>query len=636
MKKIILWIIIFLFVWLNQTFAYIESWTYEVNHSNWNHYVVDYNKDTWNFLIYENWILTDNKTNWNCWWNIDMLSITNQGCLVKKWTKAIWVQFNNNWKNENNITDSNNIYPILYQWQYSYWLKIYTYKTIYHSLWNFWQPQQIMSPSRYNSLSTIPLQDTIILYNELAQPKSTIPENAVCTTETVKNYTESSLIYNSTNDIKFELLENNILSSDKYNLVYSTWTTINDTIYSYLDINNVEDLIVSSWALIDDNIDIEFNSLELLPWLPTIHYKWWLIQYFEIKWEWNYFRAYINEWEYLFNAKYLEYNKRYFFKNALSEVNFEFKGSYSITNKISKLDYWELKISFEDKEVCIIPDSEEVYIEWELFDWTKNDLDNNWLSNQDLNSTTTSVTANESLFNIVTENKLETVFDLDKTMDSWFTDKINEQISEKTNLNDYIEFWDLTIPNEPNLSISVPKVWLNSNWIIDIQWESQINFDIIEDRLWVLNWELEDNMWWKAFISIILAIIYLVLRLVVLRIMFYILTLFYRYIHELSKLVLWGTSLKYWSGNLWSMIPFIIYIVAVWATTLILLSYILASSSVFNKITDWLTTLFTFLSVNTWIYELFQNIVNWFAYWIIVATPIFIIYSLFKSFWKIN
>lgn len=212
---------------------------------------------------------------------------------------------------------------------------------------------------------------------------------------------------------------------------------------------------------------------------------------------------------------------------------------------------------------------------------------------------------------------------------------IKDKISEVTQIDDYIQFWDFTLPSDPSLIIELPKPKFNEYWVLYVDNEMiQTELSTINDNLNITTWE--KSIVWAWFISLILAILYLIVRFIILTVIFFIPILLIKKTKFISRIFLWWETSSWVSWNAWSSPVFIFYILALITTLWSIFAIISPSLLIFNVTTDYITAFFTFLAVNFWSYTIFYLIINTFSYWLSLSVIAYTTYVVMKNFFKLN
>jgi hypothetical protein len=242
--------------------------------------------------------------------------------------------------------------------------------------------------------------------------------------------------------------------------------------------------------LLDESSSYRFNSSinPLVDWPQIMLSKenWYdYIQWFEVKWEWNNFIVWeCRSWESLtktyFNWEFLNYNELYKFDIPLNKLCIQFEKSLFNDNYINKIEYWLFTDYYEDREICEIPETWEVFIDWEEYtgSWTALDIAQHWLDSHTYSST--EILTNFSYWSSI-----------------W-----------------YLEIWTINSPNETDwacdmfnsnmnfMYYSNGSVWFNFEFdSLDIPVSEYINLQwFFQSVVWVISWPINTII---AFIWII-------------------------------------------------------------------------------------------------------------------------------------
>lgn len=213
-------------------------------------------------------------------------------------------------------------------------------------------------------------------------------------------------------------------------------------------------------------------------------------------------------------------------------------------------------------------------------------------------------------------------------------DNLSKELWEILKYNDFIEFYDFTVPMTPNLLITVPVIESSKNSMVK-PWYKVAQLQIIEDKLWVTQ-DMPDNQNWKAFFTIMAAVIYLFARFLLTWLIFSIFWLFNYVIDYIWKLFMWNAHYGAWNGNIWSLWFFMTYIITKMLLFAKLLFYILGASWIFNIVTNQMTSYVSFLVASFWDYELFANFVNHFSLSLATCAILSILVILSTKYIKFN
>ena len=238
-----------------------------------------------------------------------------------------------------------------------------------------------------------------------------------------------------------------------------------------------------------------------------------------------------------------------------------------------------------------------------------------------------------------TENPDWTYIDNDKEWNKTWAKDIDWLVEKfKTYVNfdkfkEVFDFFFVPFPEEKE------KYWFDASGISF--WAREIWFKKLHVELPKLNKfdnliqnnirDPNDNWVWRKFISFFLAILYILIRLVL--VLFFFIPFFLFYFIS-SKLAAWIFG---WDWNMWksqttfSKVIAFVYIWTLissfWAVFLSLLIFI----PMFNVWFDFLNSIFWYLLTNFFDYNFFRIFVNWFFQILSVAIPVHIIYTFYKN-----
>lgn len=319
------------------------------------------------------------------------------------------------------ISSNNYIgYTDLYAWNYSFrdwdfssdwlhfisyaineWFRIYNLTIpydlttaiydFYVSVWSKWHQSFITLD---NKLLT---NDDSNYWNEYFYTYSTdlsfwwsnIPDNAICSIKSIPNIWYQKIVFWD-NTQEFIEDEKILITEWLNNFSISNWKSFSWSL---------------KWLINWDN-SFEFDSKLISNQTPVFKINsWtWSINYFEVQWEWNFYPlVYIpyddhykvkvcGQW-YLLNPEqsnnhnviwnewqiYFEVWKKYTLPVNYKCLEFEFYLEIIWDVRLDKFEVWEkTQVWILEKEICIVPDTDETFIDWESFTWSLDNIWNDW------------------------------------------------------------------------------------------------------------------------------------------------------------------------------------------------------------------------------------------------------------------
>lgn len=328
---------------------------------------------------------------------------------------------------------------------------------------------------------------------------------------------------------------------------------------------------------------------------------WW----FKISWSWPFWADWMlwvlvdcvsfkekNFWDWTF---WVDYNKSYDVKKYwFYDVCIKFWNKIW-SHTINKIEFWPSTDNFIEKEICV-DDDNNITVDWQIFTWS---LDNiSWR-------------------NIIDVSKI--IEDDKNKITSWTLAKTQEFILNKfSDLWKMFKLFSITFPSNPwDFKMNIPTFLLKfKNWN-GAYFESssvEANLKPITNKLWVqvVNNSNQNISWWKILISFFMAILYILIRLLIISIFLLPFTLFFLIVRIFTFTFIWDVFWK-WEG--WGMITKVVSIVfysIIFVPLFLLFSSIFSFVSVLDNWINILNTSFWFILSSFFDYNFFMVFVNWF------------------------
>lgn len=647
MKKIILWILLFLFLWVTQSFANFNSFTTTFYQRSVLH-TISYNKDSlqvcfdtscktvWSFLdqIIFYW---DNRNNRNWMWAYFKTSWSDSDLQWTYWS----LQFSTiSWFYEpyNLDTDLDNFY--FSSWNY--------FKYFYNSSSNI----DFTTSSSFWTRTKLYLAWWDIFYNFTNiwfYTYNSLVLNLSCTYESVEYPVYTFLNIDSTSTWiieKEDIIEETTFDIDlQKSIQYVTWSGYNVQV----TINNVDTIwTFSSWSLYfswENNI-FTFSS-NTFDWYPTITINSdHLIDNVYINWRswrtpsliWDSYTIYNCETKETIQYEALS-NEVYNFK-WIKNVCLRFNKSFFDSTVIDDIRYGYRVIETFQKEVCENLDTWEILVDWETFTWSLDDI---WSSSWFLDDVTFSVIPDDETIICSTMDipchlnklflKIQALFtpslDLNSADDNSLSNTLSWQLEDKFHLSQFTSFYDIHLSENPQLNIDIPFLLLTSDFWV---WYDSKNVNLvpIEDRLWKSH--IEKNTLWKKFISFFFAIFYILIRLSILSLILYLFKKYYYTLEFFVNHLFWKSLTPDWSWNVWSVVFYVIFLWLTISWFITILTYIFPILPMFSFLINYITVFFSLITVSFLDYQFFAWLVNAFfitSVWWIISYIIFLITNKF-------
>lgn len=218
---------------------------------------------------------------------------------------------------------------------------------------------------------------------------------------------------------------------------------------------------------------------------------------------------------------------------------------------------------------------------------------------------------------------------------SWtLINTLSGQVNSLTTLSNFTNYYNITLPNTPNLDLTIPYLYIDNSW-----W---IAYSTATWNLSFATWSLLNknhmtkNTDWKNFISFLLWIIYIVIRLVIIYWIIYIFKLFYETIKKLVENIFWLDLSWKWNGNFWSVffyVAFLISVFSIFTWFYWLLPWLLPIINIINTI---VTVIISSIAFNFFSYSVFQTTVNLFFVWVLSSFILYLLYLLANKFFRLN
>jgi len=633
MKKIILLLALFFSFWINQSFAIEE------NISN----------TSWNFIIQDSWInwwqskkITFvwfwNQYAWYCpyswWYYLDVHQIDNT--LIKRnydtsYCIKAWSTTNQSFELINTINLNNWKYIFIYRSVWLYWYVLFdSNDDTVKWAWNFYNNSTYNSNNLYSYIYYDSSLDKIFLYLWIVRTNTTHTRTKI----DIEAFTAINETFTTFSNLGYTDLYN------VFNYNYIWWKTI----YSKFD-KTLWTCYISqtTWnQLCFDIAPTDFN-LTTITHLDIVNYQFSSNEMFilySFVW-WNTYNIKID-----YNPSNNPYNILNIYENKFNSWvfnwNFIFVDSTSnfVTQSktyLNKLFLWFTKINNNDlityfnntSNLWTIDNGLVIYnyTSWDFFqinpwDETPTTCDTldiwcyivNWITN---------------IKDFFTPD-----IDLNSTPDETLVNTLSWQINDKFKLNEFIKFYNVLLPLEdPILNIDIPFLYLTTDFWV---WYNQQEVELlpITDRLWKNH--IEENTLWKQFVSFILAVWYIFLRLAIIWIIFFLFNLYYHAIKKFTSSIFWENFNWNKNWNVWSLVFFLVFIVSVVLTFVSILWIILPIFPFFDLIVHILTVVFSYLTFSFFDYYLFALIVNAFFGFLVWSFILYLLYLITLKFLRIN
>lgn len=646
MKKIVLSFFLFCILWVSQSFAISERLILDINANSGAHDKTGIHNPVFVGMTWITWSSPQKFFNFSSTWYIDTWT-----WFVLPKDFRIEMQFTNIWSNTYTILNS------------TIWTDYTPRWLMYHSASPRWyrfllpwiSDNQIYVDSNTNNLQSLIITNSwsnsklefwalnnftryltwtnIQEYTRLAFGNSSNPNQLwitpvisyiriydlsplQCTTKSVLKDVNIPSRYAEWTNKQVLTLGDDLGFYSEHNFTYSTWS--------------FNQVILFEWNSTTDNQDI-IDAMEVFQTEYTYYWdemkvsvnrEWALNSVSGIRVEWEWKKTLIVQWydenENLVFSKSLPYNTDVYFETPVNIATIIFpESSWFSKYKIKDIQPFTIEKFNQYWQYCYDEENDIVYFNDEETDLTWDNVQN-W----DYTIPPSEISDSESIcwnsFSFSPSCIISTI-----------TNKITSIFSP------YLEFISVTVPityTANTFKVPIPSINSNFQFAYSTQTTSLPN---ITDTLNASVIEINDT--WSKFLAFLLATMYIVFRITVLAIVFFLLIWLWKVAKFISHAVT-GINFDFWNlrWNVLTLSPVLVLLfISVWVLLLLFTTLLPIIPFISHVTTIW-TILFSFLAHTINNYWFFALIVNWFFGGILVSASAYIALYFLSNFWKLN
>lgn len=322
------------------------------------------------------------------------------------------------------------------------------------------------------------------------------------------------------------------------------------------------------------------------------------------------------------------FSEKYTFSEDYYNICFRFDTSWNSDLTINKFLIWTNSwIQFEETLVCAEDDTWDIYYGFAedgsdlvLFSWPPEDI---W-------KVTDFIKSEEETLSLFWGNELSFI----KPIPNWTAQSLSDELEWQFWILAYLEFIDIRLPDIPNLSISVPMIGISPDFKIQLN-TYPAEFLPITDTVGASS-ELNKDVQSRFFISFLLVLFYLSFRFLFLYLIFYIFTIFYKYLDFISVSLFWHGVQGASTWNVFSLAFYVFFLISIFSIFIVLFAYILQFDTIILMVIEYWDALISWLAVSFWDYNFYKNTINFFFSSLVLAFLSYILYQISAKYLKAN